>query len=451
MKPMKLSQIADMTGGTFFGADGLLDNEVDNIVIDSRKVNAASLFIPITGEKFDGHDFIDAAFDAGAVCVLSEKPLEGDLPYILVPDALEAFQAIAREYRSLFGLHMVGITGSVGKTTTKEIIASVLQQQYEVLKTEGNLNNQTGVPQNLLRLRSRHEVAVLELGTNHFGEIRALSKMVQPDICVFTNIGDAHIEFFQSREGILRAKSEMLEYMPPDGTVILNGDDEQLIKLKQDYPKAITYGLQESNDYYAKDIELDGLSGSRFTACFADGEVRLFVPSPGLHMIQNALAAIAVGRLLELPLEQISAGVEGYEPLSGRMCIEKTCNLLILNDVYNANPGSMRSALDVLKSSTDGRTVCILGDMFELGDQAPEYHKQVGAYAAQVGIDCMLFVGKLSRHMLKGAKGSNATHYDTVEELIDALPTVILPGDTVLVKASRGMALERVVAELEHL
>ncbi len=444
MVPFKLRQALLACGGRFYGDEALLEREVPDITIDSRAVRPGFLFVPIKGDRFDGHDFITAARKSGALCCLSERPLDSG-PFILVDSSLAAFQSIAEYYRSLFAIPVVGITGSVGKTTTKELIAGVLEQKYSILKNEGNLNNQTGVPITVLRMEPRHEAAVIEMGTNHFGEIRNLSRIARPRVCVLTNIGEAHLEFLGSKEGILAAKSEMLEYMEPGGAVVINGDDEYLATLTDKYPGAVTYGLGENNRVRAKDTHDLGLEGTRFTACFDGTQMRLHVPSPGAHMVLNSLAALAVGRLLGVGEEQIKQGVESFAPAAGRMSVIDTGNIKIINDAYNANPTSMAASICVA-AKAGGRSVCILGDMFELGENEREYHRETGRKAAEEGVDLIVCAGELSRHTYEGAKerGANAPHFPDKESMLKALPDIIKKGDTVLVKASHGMRLETV-------
>ncbi len=450
MVPIKLKRALEACGGRFFGDENILDCDITGVTIDSRAVQPGFLFVPIKGERFDGHDFIPAARGSGALCCLTEKPLAEE-PYILVGSALDAFQSIAGAYRSLFDIPVVGITGSAGKTTTKELIAGVLEQKYNILKNEGNLNNQTGVPITLLRLEPCHEAAVIEMGMNHFGEISNLSRIARPKVCVLTNIGEAHIEHLGSKEGILKAKSEMLEYMEPDGHLVINGDDPYLLPLKLKYPDAVTYGLGDHNSVRARDIHELGLDGMSFTACYYGTETRIHVPSPGAHMVMNALAALAAGRLMGVSEEQIRRGIERFCPASGRMHVTDTGNIKILNDAYNANPTSMAASICVA-AKAGGRSVCILGDMFELGEKGEEYHRQIGKRAAQEGVDLIVCAGTLSRHIYEAAKetGASALHFPDRQSLLAVLPEIIKKGDTVLVKASRGMRLETVVEWLKN-
>ncbi|MDD5018711.1 MAG: UDP-N-acetylmuramoyl-tripeptide--D-alanyl-D-alanine ligase, partial [Eubacteriales bacterium] len=319
MVSFTLAQAAKACGGKYVGDKCILSQSVLGVTIDSRTVAPGFLFIPIHGERFDGHDFIKSAQENGALCCLSEKPLDGQNPYILVESALDAFQMIAAYYRSLFLIPAVAISGSAGKTTTKEMIAGVLAQKFIVLKNEGNLNNQTGVPLTIMRLEPVHQIAVIEMGMNHFGEIRNLSRIVRPKICVLTNIGEAHLEFLGSKEGILKAKSEMFEYMDPEGNIVINGDDTLLSVLSSRNPGVMTIGFGETNRIRAKDVRDLGLSGTRFNACYDGKDIPIHVPYPGAHMIMNALAALAVGMLMGVDARQVQAGIDNYEPTSGRM------------------------------------------------------------------------------------------------------------------------------------
>jgi UDP-N-acetylmuramoyl-tripeptide--D-alanyl-D-alanine ligase len=451
MVPFTLKQALDACGGRYFGDERKLGESILGVTIDSRAVAPGFLFIPIKGDKFDGHNFIAAARNAGAVCCLSENCPDSGKPTILVPSALDALQAIAAFYRSLFPIPVVGITGSVGKTTTKELIAGVLAQKYDILKNEGNLNNQTGVPITIFRLEPCHEAAVIEMGTNHFGEIRNLARIARPSVCVLTNIGEAHLEHLGSKEGILKAKSEMFEFMEPGGTVVIDGDDTLLATLLPRYPDAITYGFGRHNRVRAINAADMGLDGTRFTACHDGGETEIHVPSPGAHMVMNALAALAVGRAMGLGEEQIRRGISGFEPAAGRMHVVETGNIRIINDAYNANPTSMKASVSIA-AKAPGRSVCILGDMFELGESEAEYHKDVGRHTAGEGAGLVLCVGKLAKSLYDGAveNGADARYFPDKESLTEALPSLLKRGDTVLVKASHGMHLETVADWLKE-
>lgn len=451
MVPFTLKQALCAVGGKYFGGESKLNENILGVTIDSRAVGPGFLFIPIKGDRYDGHNFMAAAREAGAVCCLSESYPDSGKPTILVPSTLAAFQALAAFYRSLFSIPVVGITGSVGKTTTKELIAGVLAQKYDILKNEGNLNNQTGVPITIMRLEPRHEAAVIEMGTNHFGEIRNVARIARPNVCVLTNIGESHLEFLGSKEGILKAKSEMFEYMEPGGVVIINGDDPLLYTLLERFPDAVTYGLGERNRVRAKDILDLGLDGTKFTACYEGAETEIHVPSPGAHMVMNALAALAVGRVMGLGEQQIQLGISSFEPSSGRMHVVETGSIRIINDAYNANPTSMKASISIAAKSP-GRSVCILGDMFELGGSEAEFHKDVGRHAAGEGAGLVLCVGSLAKYICDGAveAGAHAMWFPDKESLKDALPGLLNSGDTVLVKASHGMHLETVAEWLKE-
>ncbi len=443
MEKFTIGEILKATGGRLSGNISH-DFAVTNVLIDSREIVPGSLFVPISGAHFDGHSFIGQAFSGGAAVSLCSRPdIKTDLPLIFVDDCTEAFKQIAGAYRAKFAIPFVGITGSVGKTTTKELIANVLSRKYRTLKNQGNLNNQTGVPLTLLRLDHSYEAAVVEMGTNQFGEIAALAKIVRPELCVFTNIGEAHIEYLGSREGILKAKCEMLDYRSPNAPIIINGDDELLCTLKSSYPNVISYGLDPACDVYATDIRENGLEGSLFTAHFNGLTLPVHVPAPGSYMVQRALCALAVGLALDVPPDEIAKGIAAYAPVSGRMAIEKTEKYTVLNDAYNASPTSVAASIDIA-AKANGRRVLILGDMFELGKDELLFHKQIGEYAAHKEAELILCVGKLSEAIFEGAKaaGGDALHFSDKESLKAALPGLLLSGDTILIKASNGMKLQ---------
>ncbi len=455
MKYMSLKEIAAACGGTYFGEEAKLSMEVTGVAIDSRKVEDGFLFIPIKGARVDGHDFIPQVMEMGALCTLSEKELSDDsYPYILVESCQDAMKAIAQHYRTSLGIKVVGITGSVGKTSTKEMIASILSQKYNVLKTAGNFNNEIGLPLTIFHIREEHEVAVLEMGMNHFGEIHRLSKMAQPDICVITNIGLCHLENLGDRDGILKAKTEMFDYMQPDAKIILNGDDDKLItvqEVKGQIPKF--FGLSTNQDAYATDIHSMSLKGIGCTLHLGDKSIETVIPIPGQHMVYNALAGALVGQELGLTAEEIKAGIEALVPVSGRSNLIETDSLLIIDDCYNANPVSMKASLDVL-ATVDTRTVAIMGDMFELGVDEKELHAGCGHHAAQKGIDIIICIGDLSENAASAAKELGHSHvyfFSQKADFLAAAEDLLQKGDTVLVKASHGMAFTEIVEYLKTL
>ena len=442
MKQYLLSEIVSASGGTYYGDSSLLSQAANGVVINSELALPGSLFIAIRGEKHDGHSFIPAAREKGASLVVTDHPLAQE-PYLLVSDTLKAMHGIARCYRDKFTIPVIGLTGSAGKTSTKDIVAAALGAKFNVMKTQGNLNNETGAALTIFTLEETHEVAVVEMGTNHFGEIERIASFVQPDYCLFTNVGLAHIENFGSREGIFRGKTEMLPFMRAGGRVIANGDDDML----REIPNALLYGLGEDCAVRATRIEDLILRGMNFTAHDHDNACRMHVPALGLHSVYNALAAVSVGLILGMSLSQIASGIETYTPLKGRMNVHELDRFTLIDDTYNANPTSTKASLDVL-AKCSGRRVAILGDMRELGESAPQMHEDIGRYAVSLGIERVLCVGKESLRMYEGAKAlapNCADYFETQDELLAALPKAVHDGDVILVKASRGMYLEHTV------
>jgi len=445
MKQYLFSEILSACGGQYFGDTDLLTNPVTDIVIDSRAATPGSLFVAIIGERNDAHVFIPEARRNGAALVLSNRRLERE-PYILVPDTLRALHDVARRYRQKFDIPVIGLTGSAGKTSTKDMVSAALGERYHVMKTRGNLNNETGAALTILSLNERHQAAVVELGTNHFGEIDRIASFVQPNISLFTNIGLAHVENFGSREGVFAGKAEMLRHMRPGGSVIANGDDEYLRTI----PGALLYGLGDNCAVRAEQIEDLVLDGMLFTAVFNGKRCRMRVPALGLHSVYNALAAVAAGLLLGMTLEETAAGIASYQPLPGRMNIHKLPRCTVIDDTYNSNPTSAKASLDVLKKCS-GRRVAILGDMLELGAASSRLHEETGRYAASLGIEVILCVGPESERMFFGtltSSGGESCFFPTQEKLIDSLPEYLQEGDIILIKASRGMKLEQTVRYL---
>lgn len=454
MKNMTLKEIAVACGGIYYGDESCYYKEVSSVTIDSRKIEKDCLFIAIRGARVDGHMFIPQTIGDGALCAISEKRIENaSYPYIMVNSCTQALKDIAEHYRKILKLKVIGISGSVGKTSTKEMIASVLEQKYKVLKTEGNFNNEIGLPLTIFKIREEHEVAVLEMGISDFGEMERLAKMARPDICVLTNIGCAHLEQLKSREGILKAKTEMFLYMNPDGSIIVNGDDDMLASvIPANQIKPIFFGLGENCSYKADHIESNGLEGTSATFATPDSQFSAHISIPGSHMVYNALAATAVGRILDMEQEQIKAGIESLVPLAGRNNLIKTQLLTIIDDCYNANPASMKASLEVLNNANT-RTVAILGDMFELGAKEKEMHYDVGEFASALGINSLISIGSLSQHMAEGAISEDSKteihHFGTKAEFFEKIDSLIKRGDTILVKASHGMEFPEIVEALK--
>ncbi|MCC8141390.1 MAG: UDP-N-acetylmuramoyl-tripeptide--D-alanyl-D-alanine ligase [Lachnospiraceae bacterium] len=467
MKKMSLEQIAAACGGTYYGEDRLRKMEVTGVVTDSRKVEAGNLYIAIRGERVDGHTFIPDVFEQGAAAALSEEVLKDPAgPYILVGSCLQALKDIAEYYRLTLDLPVIGIAGSVGKTSTKEMIAAVLEQKYCVLKTEGNFNNEIGLPLTLLRIRPEHEAAVVEMGISDFGEMHRLAKMARPDICVMTNIGPCHLENLIDLDGVLRAKSEIFDYLGEDGVIILNGNDEKLAAIDEvNGIRPIRYfvfdgtakpdsSVSERDAYFvtADSIENLGLAGMEAVLHFPDEDCAIKEPIPGVHNIYNACAAACVGDVLGLTYAEICAGIAAAKTLSGRANVIEAGGIVIIDDCYNASPNAMRASLDVL-SKANGRRIAVLGDMLELGDNERALHREVGAYAAESGIDRLYCSGELAKELADeaAAAGCDTRYCETKEALISELLSDIKKGDTVLVKASHSMEFSDIVDELKKL
>ena len=465
MKNMSLEKIAQACGGVYHGSEEMKQSIVESITTDSRQAAKGCLFVAIPGERVDGHDFIPSVFEKGALAVLSEKELANPAgPYIQVASSLEAVKGIAEYYRQQLDIKVVGITGSVGKTSTKEVIASVLAQKYNVLKTLGNFNNELGLPLTVFRLRDEHQIAVLEMGISHFGEMHRLAKVARPDICVITNIGLCHLENLGTRDGILKAKTECFEHMQPDGTVILNGDDDKLCTKKVVNGKpAIFYGMGKEpllsadrepmaeKSIYATDVKNLGLDGMQAHIYTPEGDFMAHIPIPGEHNVYNALAGTAVGLQLGLTIQEIQQGIACAQTISGRTNVIHTAGMTVIDDCYNANPVSMKASIEVL-ANTAGRRIAVLGDMGELGENEVALHYSVGEAVGRSGIDVLFCAGKLASEYARAAATANVNcqiyYYETVEQLLPELLAFVKEGDTILVKASHFMQFPQIVEAL---
>ena len=461
MKNMTLENIEKACGGRYIGTEAEKKTEVLGVVIDSRQVESGYLFVAIPGEKVDGHKFIPDVFAKGAAAVLSEQQLEDPAgPYILVESTTKALRDLAEYYRKSLDIKVVGITGSVGKTSTKEMIASVLSEKYRVLKTEGNYNNEIGLPLTIFKIRAEHEVAVLEMGISEFGEMHRLATMANPDICVITNIGLCHLENLKTRDGILKAKTESFAHLKKDGIAILNGDDDKLSTVRQVGDKeAVFYGMEEKMEYredakksvYATGVENLGLYGMQARIHTPEGERDVRIPIPGEHNVYNALAATAVGLSLGLSLDQISSGILKAKTIGGRTNLLNTGSMTVIDDCYNANPVSMKASIDVL-ATAEGRKIAVLGDMGELGENEKKLHYEVGEYLAKKEIDVLFCAGELSEEIAKAAQKESKTcevyYFETRDALLEQLLPFLKKGDTVLVKASHFMEYPKIVKAL---
>ena len=448
MRGMTISRAAAVCGGRICG-EGDLDAELGSVVIDSRAVSAGDFFVAYKGERVDGHDYISAAFDKGAVCCLAQRVPEGETrPLILVPDVQAALEQICAEYRRDLRLPVIGITGSVGKTSAKEMISAVLSQRLNVLKTDKNLNNQIGVPMTISRIRPEHQAAVVEMGISGFGEMSVLAQIARPDMAVFTLIGHAHLEFLHDLDGVLRAKTEMLDFMADDAPVLINGDDEKLLGL-QCRQKKISFGLGENCDVRAENITLSPTGETLCDIVYGERRIPVEIRAYGRHMIYAALEGAAVGLLMGLDDEEIVKGVASFETVGRRAAVCDTGFITLIDDSYNANPDSVKCGIDSLMKMP-GRHVCILGDMLELGEGSGEMHFDVGRYAGERGAELVLTSGPLSYETCRGA-GERGRHFATREELIAALPGLIQKGDRVLVKASLGSRFDQISEALKEL
>lgn len=448
MKSFTLAEIAAACGGTYVGDSSLKNTAVTSVERDSRQIKNGSLFLAIKGERVDGHDFIEKCFDMGAVCALCEKaPENPSKPCIVVKSTLDAVKKIGRAYREKFDIPIIGVSGSVGKTSTKEMLYAVLSQKFKTHKTQGNLNNELGVPLTLLSMPEDTEAAVIEMGISDFGEMTRLSEMVQPTICVITIIGECHLENLGDRNGVLKAKTEMFKNARSGAEYILNGDDDKLSTVSEvNGKKPIFFGIDKKNDYYAENIKNEGNGTVGAELCFDGKKLNVKIPAIGTYMLTNALAAAAVGKLLGLSDEQIANGVAAYKTVGSRANVIDTGRIKIIDDCYNANPTSVRASLDTL-SNLDGRKAAILGDMKELGENELSLHYETGVYAKSKGISTVITVGELAKQLAKGADG---TAFDTIEDAKPEILKQIKDGDVVLVKASHSMQFEKIVEFLKQ-
>ena len=457
MEPMTAGQIAAAVDGVWLNP-GENDPAVTEVCTDSRKLTPGCLFLPWVGERFDGHDFIDAALDAGAagcLCARAPETLREDKFYIQVPDTRLALKALASAYRDRFSIPVIQITGSVGKTTTKEMIAAVLGAKLQVWKTPENYNNDVGTPLTLLGLTEEHEAAVIETGMNHFGEIEYLTEMVRPDIAVISNIGDAHIEHLGSREGILKAKCEIFSHLKKDGLVILNGDDALLDTVAVPF-RTVRCGKSEHCQARITEIADYGVEGIRCTVATEKGRYPLSIPAPGEHMAYAAAIAAAVGEALGLSREEIARGAASYVPTGSRMRVLRLPGRrMLLDDCYNANPQSVAAALEILARTACDRRVAVLGDMGELGDIRSRAHFNMGALAAMLGVDLVFAVGsgELAGKIADGVAlgGGSVLYFPTKEEALPELRRQLgQEGTVMLVKASHAMKFGWLVERLQE-
>lgn len=454
MKILSSKTIQKMVDGRLRGPGNI---EVSSVSIDTRTLEKGALFIAISGQRFDGHDFVEEAIKKGAALVMvqEDRKIPDGIPAVFVHDTVKALGKLAKNYRDLFNIPVIAVTGSVGKTSTKDMIASVLSARYKVHKTKGNFNNEIGLPLSVLGLDETHEAAVFELGMRGFGEISELSRITSPDIAVITNIGISHIERLGNRQNILKAKLEILDGLKKDGTVILNGDDELLSGLRGllSY-RTIFYGINEGQDIWAFDLSSKGEEGVNFQVQTLKNDMDLFIPAPGIHNVHNALSAIAVAQTLNMTDQEIKEGLLKFSSSRLRMNIEEKDGIKFINDSYNAAPSSVRAALSVLCDIGRGkRKWAVLGDMLELGEWTEEAHKEIGRLVSAMSIDYLVGIGSFARWYIKGAEENedNTTCtalFGSISEAKPYIKTVMQKGDVLLFKGSRSMKLDVLVQEL---
>lgn len=453
--PWTIRELLEATAGALLRGDP--DTTVSSVAIDSRTLQAGQVFVAITGRRFDGHQFLSEAAHRGSAClIVSQRPTASDgwatLPMIVVEETTRALGDLARYHRRRCGVPVVAITGSCGKTTTKELVAKVLGGSPAILKNQGTQNNHIGVPLTLLQLASPHTMAVVECGANHLGEIAYLASVAQPDIALITNIGPAHLEFFGSIANVLREKLSLVEAVPSEGAVVLPGDQldvclEASHRLRPRV-RVVTFGTTDRCDVQAVDIQR---SAEGMTMRLRDHAGRWVIPLVGYHNVENTLAAIACAWAVGVPLSAIKERLRACVPVPLRSEVVRCQGLVILNDCYNANPLSFARALETLRDLPARRRVAIMGDMLELGDHAPSAHHAIGRLAGQLGIDLVMAVGQYAPYIAEGVRErrtSGVATYQNVPELLEELPDVLQSGDGVLVKGSRKLNLEDVTAFL---
>jgi UDP-N-acetylmuramoyl-tripeptide--D-alanyl-D-alanine ligase len=436
--------------GTCAAAVCLNQKVAQGYSIDSRTIGTGELFFAVKGERFDGHDFVDASLEKGAVAAvvredrLHRYSVKGQL--VAVDDTLAALQMLATAVRKLWGKPLVGVTGSAGKTTTKEAIAHVLGARLRVLKSEGNFNNHFGLPLMLLKVEPEHDVAVIEMGMSHSGEIRSLAEIAQPEIGVVTNVAPVHLEFFDSLAGIARAKYELIESLPTNGTAVLNADDEYVSQFGRDFNgQVLTYGTKAAADVCAKNVQTRGAKGSEFDIVTATGRQHARLPLVGEHNILNALAAVAVGLARGMKLSEIVEALATLAPPDKRGQVLKLGNVTVINDCYNSNPKALSAMVDALAAMKSGRRIVVAGEMLELGPTGEQMHRAAGQQIAEKKIDVLLGVRGMALAMVESAQqaGGRAEFVATPEDAGEWLSRETRDGDVVLLKASRGVKLEK--------
>jgi UDP-N-acetylmuramoyl-tripeptide--D-alanyl-D-alanine ligase len=441
----------------FVGSKGECDQEAVAMgySIDSRTLNAGDLFIAIAGEHFDGHNYVQASLEKGAVGAIVDagKKVEGDpLRLLQVDDSLKALQLLGAAARRLWGKPLLAVTGSAGKTTTKEILAHILATRFRVMKSSGNLNNHIGLPLQLLKLEAEHDLGVVEMGMNHAGEIRALGELAHHDLAVVTAVAPVHLEFFGSLAEIARAKYEIIETLPSGGVAVLNADDEYVCQFGRDFKgKVVTFGIKRSADVSAQQIKLNGAEGSTFELVVGSVGEPVTFPLIGEHNIYNALAAAAAAMDRGISPSQAAAALSGIAPPDKRGQVLHLNGATIINDCYNSNPRALEAMIDTLASMKAERRILVVGEMLELGPTAEALHRECGKHAADKKVDMVIGVRGMARAVAEAACGSGtqAQFMETPEQAGEWLARNLRPGDAVLLKASRGVKLERALNLLQ--
>ncbi len=454
MVNLSVEEIIKATGGKLICGD--VNTQISSVVIDSRKVKYGSLFVAFKGEKVDAHDFVSKAFEDGALAAIVEvrhDDVSKDGVLIEVENSKKALQSLAKYYRNKFNIPIVGVTGSVGKTTTKEMIYAALSETLDVLKTEGNYNGQLGLPLTLLNLEKNHQIAVIEMGVSEFGEMDILADIANVDMGVITNIGVSHIENFKKVENTRDEKLKLIN--KKEGKFFLNGDNPLLMDVP-DYIKSRTtyFGLNGNYKYKAEDIFSNGESTS-FVLKTNEFRETINIPCIGMHNVYNALAAISVAMEVGVHIDDIKKGLMKYKGLDMRQQILHVGNITIIDDSYNASPDSAKSAISVLRSlESDGKNIVVMADMLELGDESESVHKSIGRYMAFEGVDILITVGEMGRCISEGAESSGQSitvmHCENNKDAADKLLSFVSDGDKVLVKGSRGMHTEEIVIILKN-
>ncbi|MGA7159835.1 MAG: UDP-N-acetylmuramoyl-tripeptide--D-alanyl-D-alanine ligase [Bacteroidota bacterium] len=436
----------------------LKNKTITGVSTDSRTIEPGNIFFALRGENFDGHKFIEDVVKRNAAVVIVDAAWEKknhelskrlESAVVVVPDTIKALGGLANIYRKKFSIPVIAIGGSNGKTTTKEMISAVLRSAYSVLSTEGNLNNHIGVPQMLFRLTSKHDIAVLELGTNHFGEMKYLSKIVEPTHALVTNIGKEHLEFFGDERGVAKEETELFAKISAKGFAFINADDGYLVRAGKKVRHSLSYGLARTSDVQGRHVRTNEKGQPLFELAVKKKTSDVCLSVTGLHNVSNALAATAVGVEFKVPEKKIISAIQQYVGASKRMEVIRRSGITIINDTYNANPDSVLAALRSLQSmKVDGKKIVVLADMLELGEKAENEHAKIGLAVSDLEFEFLLTFGPLSRFTHEASKLAFAEHFESKEALIASLKSQVAPGDAVLIKGSRGMKMEEVTAQI---